>query len=78
MPEPIRFDRELYEDDAVRQAVEAFSGLATLTVEESTDALVVHVAEPDPRYADVLADELANHALFHTAAAQRLGAGSPA
>ena len=70
----VRFARSLYAGDAVRAAVQAFDGFATLTVREEADGWLVTVADPDPRHADVLADELANFALAETVTAHREGA----
>ena len=70
----VRFARSLYGADAVKAAVQAFDGFATLTVSEEEDGWLVTVADPDPRHADVLADELANFALAETVIAYREGA----
>lgn len=67
----LRFDRSLYSASAVTGAVEAFAGLATLTLTEDDDAFVVSVTDPKPKFAPVLADELANYALAETAAGRR-------
>lgn len=70
----IRFDRSLYAKTAVQAAVQAFSGFATISLVEDPSGWTAVLAEPDPRHADVLVDELANYALSETAAGQRAGA----
>lgn len=67
----VRFDRVLYSEAAVTSAVEAFGGFASLSVSTEDDALVVSIADPKPKFAAVLADELANYALAETAAGRR-------
>ena len=74
MAERLRFDRGLYASEAVRDAAEAFGHLGRLTLHELDDAVVLELCEPDPRFADVLGDEIANHALFETIRRSRLGA----
>jgi hypothetical protein len=74
----LRFDRSLYAERGVRAAVEAFSRFARLSVSADEAALVVTVSEPDPRHADVLADELANYALTETVTSWRSGEDAPA
>lgn len=65
----LRFSRSLYAPDAVRQAVVAFGGLATLAVDEQEHELRVSVSNPHPKVADRIEDELANYALGLTAQA---------
>lgn len=65
----LRFSRSLYSPDAVRKAVAAFAGLASLDVVDAGSDLVVSISNPHPKYADRLADELANYVLGLSAGA---------
>ena len=71
MGELVRFSRSLYDPAAVRDAVTAFDALASFEVVESETHLDVTITEPDTDLADVLADELCNHALANTIAMHR-------
>ncbi len=66
MSEQLRFSRSLYEPEAVRAAVKAFDALAQFEVSLTADDVVVTISDPDEELADVLADELCNHALHQT------------
>ena len=66
MAERIEFSCSLYSVDAVKQAVEAFAHLGKLEIEAADDAVTVVLSDPDPEVADVLLDELGNHALALT------------
>ena len=76
MAETVRFDRTLYDGQAVQAALDAFAGFATLTLEDAADAWVVSIDSVAEKHRDVLADELANYVLAETVAAR--GAGGPA
>ena len=41
--ETVRFDRTLYDGQAVQAALDAFAGFATLTLEDAADAWVVSI-----------------------------------
>ena len=71
MSEQLSFSRSLYRVEAVQGAVAAYEGLATFTVAEEADDIVVTIAEPDPDVADVIQDEFSNHVLFGTVVAVR-------
>ena len=66
MPEQLLFSRSLYEPEAVEDAVRAFDALARFEVQLTADDIIVTISEPDAELADVLADELCNHALHQT------------
>ena len=66
--EPIVFSRSLYSPEAVHAAVEAFEELGTFEVQDRSNSIEVTIRDPDPDVADVLADELCNHALSNTMA----------
>ncbi len=74
--ETVRFDRTLYDGQAVQAALDAFAGFATLTLEDAADAWVVSIDAVAEKHRDVFADELANYVLAETVAAR--GAGGPA
>jgi hypothetical protein len=65
MAERIVFSRSLYAPEAVEAAAKAFGELAKIDVSIGED-IEVSLSDPDPDLADVLADELANHALALT------------
>lgn|GEM_PF-5904986 len=69
----VTFDRSLYSEAGVLAAVAVFDGFATVTVTEAESGWTVRLEEPDPRYADVLGDELANYALAESVSQQRAG-----
>lgn len=71
MSQTLELSRSLYDPDAVAEAVAAFQNLATIEVEATEARLRVTITDPDPDVADVLADELCNHALAHTVARHR-------
>ncbi len=73
MADSLRFSRSLYTVDAVQTAARTFEQLATVTVEVGDHDVVVTLADPHPKLAHKLADELANHALHHTIVASRGG-----
>ena len=59
----VAFHSELYSEQAVRGAVEAFAQLATLSVERDGVDWVVRIEDAHPAYGDRVADELANYVL---------------
>jgi hypothetical protein len=70
----LRFRRDLYADDAVEAAVEAFRPHATVESERRDEHVLVRVHAPDGAEASVepsLAGELANWALGATVDAGR-------
>ncbi len=71
MAEPLRFSRSLYAVEAVQTAARTFAQLATITVAVTEHDITVTLADPHPKLADTLADELANHVLHHTITAER-------
>ena len=73
MPERLEFSRSIYLPGAVESAVEAFSELAKLEVQEGENGVRVAISDPDPDLADCLADELANLALHETIVRTRGG-----
>ena len=66
MAERIAFSRSLYSVEAVEAAVKTFEHLAKLEVKVDGDAISLEMTDADPDVADVLLDELANHALVGT------------
>lgn len=66
MAERLVFSASLYAPEAVKLAAAAFEHLGKITLEQQDDALVLEMTEADPEVADVLLDELANHALALT------------
>lgn len=64
--ERIVFARSLYAVEAVEAAAKTFEHLAKLEVSVESDVVAISMTEPDPDVADVLLDELANHALVAT------------
>jgi hypothetical protein len=66
MAERIAFSRSLYSVEAVEAAVKTFEHLAKLELRIDGDAIALTMTDPDPDVADVLLDELANHALAGT------------
>jgi hypothetical protein len=70
----LRFTRSLYDEGAVRRAVEAFGALAKLELTEHPHELLVLIQDPHPRYAAVFEDELANYALTATVLSRAKGA----
>ena len=73
MAETLDFSRSLYLPEAVQAAADAFAELASLTVSPHEGGVLVSISDPDPELADVLADELANHALHETIIRPRSG-----
>lgn len=71
MAETLHFTRSLYAPEAVQEAARAFAHLATLDVSLGEDDVALVATDIDPEVADVLLDELANHALVLTAQARR-------
>ena len=67
----IEFSRSLYDPEAIDEAVAAFGALATFAVVATEAHVRVTMSEPDPDVADVLVDELCNHALAHTVSRHR-------
>lgn len=67
----IELSRSLYDPDAVAEAVATFQHLATIEIEPTDAHVRVTIADLDPDVADVLADELCNHALAHTVSRHR-------
>jgi hypothetical protein len=66
MGERIAFSRTLYSVEAVQAAVKSFEHLAKLTLSIDDESIALTMDEPDPDFADILLDELANHALAGT------------
>lgn len=66
MTERIAFSRTLYAVEAVQAAVKTFEHLAKLELSVGSDELSLTMTDADPDVADVLLDELANHALVGT------------
>jgi hypothetical protein len=64
--ERLAFSRTLYSVEAVQAAVKTFEHLAKLELEIGSSELSLTMSDPDPDVADVLLDELANHALVGT------------
>jgi hypothetical protein len=79
MAERLAFSRSLYAIEAVEAAVKSFEHLAKLEVELSAGGSEISVAmtDADPDVADVLLDELANHALIGTVIRTRGTDGNP-
>jgi len=73
MTETLDFSRSLYLPAAVQAAVDAYHELATLTLSSHDGGTLVTIDDPDPELADILADELANHALHETIVRTRGG-----
>ena len=71
MPDPITFSRSLYLPEAVQAAAAAFSELAKIDVRVLDSHIEVALAEIDPDVADVIVDELCNHALHETVVRRR-------
>lgn len=69
--EEIRFHRSIYAREAVQEAVKAFADLATIRLVENPEDFLVHIEQPRPNVAAILADELANYALAETVARTR-------
>ena len=67
----LSLSRSLYDPAAVTRAAEAFAALGTIGVEVGDDAIVVTVTDADPDVAEVIEDELLNHALSHSIALYR-------
>lgn len=66
MAERMAFSRTLYAVEAVEAAVKTFEHLAKLELTIEGDAIALEMTDADPDVADVLLDELANHALVGT------------
>lgn len=66
MAEVIRFARSLYAREAIERTAAEFAELARIQVTEDNDSIDLVLEDPDPELAEVLADEIANHALFLT------------
>ena len=73
MAETLDFSRSLYLPEAVQAAVDAYAELASLSVAPHDGGTLVTIRNPDPELADVLVDELANHALHETIVRTRGG-----
>jgi len=71
MAERIVFSRSLYSPAGVRAAAQAYGELGRIEVVETPAAIEVTIHDPDESVADVLADELCNHALHETIVGQR-------
>ncbi len=77
MAERVLFARSLYALEAVEAAAKAFEHLAKLSVKVEGNDIELSVSDPDPDVADVLTDELCNHALAGTVIRTRGSDGSP-
>ena len=66
MAEKIKFSRSLYMLDAVQSAVDAYSQLASFSVDGQANEIVVEVENINPKFASVLLDSFCNHVLFET------------
>jgi hypothetical protein len=66
MAERMAFSRTLYSVEAVEAAVKTFEHLAKLELTIDGDAIALEMTDADPDVANVLLDELANHALVGT------------
>ena len=63
----LTFSRSLYRLDGIEAAAVAYAELATITVTDGEDEIVVAFAAPHPDLpADQLLDSFSNHALFET------------
>ncbi len=61
----IHFASSLYDAEAVREATRAFAEVAPLTVRQEGDDIIVELGAYDGD-AEILRDELCNHALYET------------
>jgi hypothetical protein len=77
MAERLAFSRTLYSVEAVEAAVKSFEHLAKLTLSVDDESIALTMDEPDPDFADVLLDELANHALAGTVVRTQGSDGNP-
>lgn len=77
MAEKLAFSRTLYAVEALEAAVKSFEHLAKLELSVEGDAIHLSMSEADPDVADVLLDELANHALVGTVIRTRGTDGNP-
>ena len=76
MSERLSFSRSLYRVDAIEATVQAYAGLATLLVDDSSDhEVVVTVSDPHPSLAAELVDAMCNHILFETVRRHRVEQG---
>ena len=76
MSERLSFSRSLYRADAIAATIQAYAGLATLSVDDTSDhELVVTVTDPHPSQAGELVDAMCNHILFTTLRRQRVDQG---
>ncbi len=71
MAETLVLSRSLYLPEAVQAAADAFAELAEVEVRVLDAAIEVSMSGVDPDVADVIADELGNHALHETIVRRR-------
>lgn len=67
----ITFSRSLYLPEAVQAAADAFAELAKIEVRVLDGDIEVELDAIDPDVADVIEDELCNHALHQTVVRRR-------
>ena len=75
MPDPLRFSRSLYREDAVHAAAKAYAELAKFEIEVGESAIAVRLSAIRTEHEDELVGSFCNHVLFETILRERAERG---